>query len=222
MEPSVLPKIQKLLLVDDHQMILDGITDMLAGKAEYEIAGTANDGTEAIAMINASPTGFDILISDISMPLLSGIDLCRMLKRDHPHILVLILSMHSSTVAVQESIMAEADGYLLKSSGRDELLKALSRIADGGTYFSEAIMPIIFKQYKKERLQEEALHKLSTRELEILQLIMEEQTSEEISKTLFISRKTVENHRARIIEKSGCSSTVGLVKWAIHNGLYNE
>lgn len=219
MENIVVVRPINILLADDHQIILDGICGMLVGDARYKVAGTAGDGTEAIAMINANPTAYDVLITDISMPLCTGIELCKMVKASHPEILILVLSMHSSTAAVQESIMAEADGYLLKSSGRDELLKALGRITAGGTYFSEAVLPIIYKQYKKDKAHDEAKQKLSQREHEVLHLIMEEKTSEEIGRELFISRKTVENHRAKIMEKTSCTSTIGLVKWAIVNGI---
>ena len=115
--------------------------------------------------------------------------------------------------------MAEADGYILKNLGKKELLTALHRITNGGTYFSEAILPIIYNQYQKEKIKDNVLRQLTTRELEILQLIIKEQTSEEIANALFISKKTVDNHRANILEKTGCKTTVGLVKWAIKNGV---
>ena len=208
-----------ILLADDHQMIVDGICGMLANEQAYRIAGTALNGQQAMEMIALRPDDYDVLLSDISMPLLSGIELCKMVKASYPRIQVLVLSMYSSMAAVQEAVMAEADGYILKSSGREELLKALHRITGGGTYFSEAILPIIYSQYKKARAQEDFQRLLSARELEILALIVKEQTSEEIGMALFISKKTVDNHRAHILEKTGCRTTVGLVKWAIKNGI---
>ena len=211
--------VTRIIIADDHQMILDGINDMLAAEREFRVMATVPDGQLALEKIEAEPAACNVLITDISMPRLSGIDLCRKVKASFPHIQVLVLSMYSSTEAVQEAVMAEADGYLLKNSGKQELLTALHRITKGGTYFSEAILPIIYKQYQKAKIRDEVLHLLSARELEILSLIVKEQTSEEIASKLFISKKTVDNHRANILEKTGCKTTIGLVKWAIRNGL---
>jgi DNA-binding NarL/FixJ family response regulator len=208
-----------ILMADDHQMILDGISSMLLGEHAYRVAGKAGDGQQALDMIASGPDDYDVLLTDISMPLLSGIELCKIVKTTYPHIQVLVLSMYSSMAAVQEAVMAEADGYILKSSGKAELLKALHRVTGGGTYFSEAILPIIYSQYQKDKAQEDFQRILSARELEILALIVKEQTSEEIGKALYISKKTVDNHRAHILEKTGCKTTVGLVKWAIKNGI---
>ncbi len=208
-----------ILLADDHKIILDGICGMLADQQHYHIVATAPDGQHAMEMIDASPNDFDVLLTDISMPLLSGIDLCRMVKATHPHILVIVLSMYSSIAAVQDAVMAEADGYILKNSGKEELVKALHKVCNGGTYYTEALLPIIYGQFQKTKTVEEVQRILSARELEILALIVKEQTSEEIATQLFISKKTVDNHRAHILEKTSCKTTVGLVKWAIKNGV---
>jgi len=208
-----------ILLADDHQIIIDGIKGMLVDTPQYHIAATAPDGQHAMEMISAAPGKYDVLLTDISMPLLSGIDLCRLVKAAYPKLLVIVLSMYSSVAAVQDAVMAEADGYILKSSGKDELLKALHKVTNGGTYYAEALLPIIYGQFQKAKTKEEVQRMLSARELEILALIVKEQTSEEIGNTLFISKKTVDNHRAHILEKTGCKTTVGLVKWAIKNGV---
>jgi two-component system nitrate/nitrite response regulator NarL len=208
-----------IILADDHQMIIDGIKDMLATTPLYHVAATAPNGQQAFDLISAAPTAYQLLVTDISMPVLSGIELCKMVKAAYPHIQVLVLSMYSSTTAIDEAIMAEADGYILKSSGKDELLTALHRIADGGTYFSEAVLPIIYKQYRTAKIKDDTLSILSIREREILSGIVKEQTSEEIGAALFISKKTVDNHRAHLLEKTGSKTTIGLVKWAIRNGL---
>jgi DNA-binding NarL/FixJ family response regulator len=153
------------------------------------------------------------------MPLLSGTQLCKMIKSQFSHIQVLILSMYNNAPAVKEAVMAEADGYILKNAGRTELLQALHRITNGGTYFSQDIVPIIYNQYHKQKIQDEQLGQLSVREKEVLNLIVKECTSEEIADKLFISKKTVDNHRQRLLEKTNCKSTVGLVKFAIKSGL---
>lgn len=208
-----------IIVADDHQMVVDGLKSMLAQAAPYQVIAEANDGQAAYELIAASPERFQLLLTDISMPLLSGTELCRMVKSEFPHIQVLILSMYNNIPAVKEAVMAEADGYILKNTGRPELLQALHRITNGGTYFSQDIVPLIYSQYHREKIQEEQLKQLSPRELEVLNLIVKELTSEEIAEKLFISKKTVDHHRQRLLEKTGCKSTVGLVKFAIKNGL---
>ncbi len=207
-----------ILIADDHQMVIDGLKMMLDNQ-NYNVISEANNGQEAIDLINVNPLKYDLVLTDISMPLLSGTELCKMIKAQFPHIQVLILSMYNNAQAVKEAVLAEADGYILKNSGRSELLQALHRITNGGTYFSQDIVPIIYGQYQKQKVQDEKLNVLSPREKEILSLIVKELTSEEIAEKLFISKKTVDNHRQHLFVKCNCKSTVGLVKYAIANGL---
>lgn len=209
----------RILVTDDHQIVIDGIKSMMNGEKKYRISGEANNGQQALDMIATSPGSFDLLITDVSMSHLSGIELCKMVKSQFPEIRVLILSMYNSVSVVKEALTAEADGYLLKSAGRDEFLLALHRICGGGTYFAQDIVPIIYNQYQKERVQQNELAVLSAREKEVLALILRENTSEEIAGKLFISKKTVDNHRQNILTKTNCRTTIGLVKFAIRNGL---
>jgi two-component system nitrate/nitrite response regulator NarL len=208
-----------ILIADDHQMVIDGLRGIISSNEEYNIVDEANNGQVAYEMIAAEPNKFHFLLTDISMPLLSGTQLCRMVKSEFPHIHVLILSMYNNAPAVKEAVMAEADGYILKNAGRTELLQAMHRITSGGTYFSQDIVPIIYNQYNKQKVQDEQLNQLSVREKEVLGLIVKEFTSEEIADKLFISKKTVDNHRQHLLEKTGSKSTVGLVKFAIKSGL---
>lgn len=208
-----------ILLADDHQMMIDGVKDMLSKNDNYVVVAEANNGQVAYEKIEATPGAFNLLLTDISMPLLTGTVLCKMVKSKFPHIQVLVLSMYNNPTAVKEAVLAEADGYILKNAGRDELLTAIHRIVNGGTYFSQDIVPIIYNQYHKERIQNEQLQLLSVREKEVLGFIVKEFTSEEIAEKLFISKKTVDNHRQHLLEKTGCKSTVGLVKFAIKLGL---
>ncbi|MCG2793067.1 MAG: response regulator transcription factor [Weeksellaceae bacterium] len=208
-----------ILLADDHQMMIDGIKNLLANETSCKIVDEANNGQIAYEKVAANPDHFDLILTDISMPLLSGTELCKMVKSKFPQIQILILSMYNNSTAVKEAVLAEADGYILKNAGKDELLKAIHRISNGGTYFSQDILPLIYNQYHKEKIQNEQLTLLTAREREILALIVKEMTSEEIAETLFISKKTVDNHRQHILEKTGCKSTVGLVKFAIRLGL---
>lgn len=208
-----------ILVTDDHQIVIDGIKSMLAGENRYAVAGEANNGQQALDMISTNPGEFQLLITDVSMSHLNGIELCKMVKAQYPEIRVLILSMYNSVSVVKDALAAEADGYLLKSAGRDEFLQAIHRICGGGTYFAQDIVPIIYNQYQKEIRQQNELAILSAREKEVLSLILREHTSEEIAEKLFISKKTVDNHRQNILTKTNCRTTIGLVKFAIRNGL---
>ncbi len=208
-----------IIIADDHQMMIDGIKNMIANVPQYTIAAEANNGQVAYEMIAEKPDAYQLLLTDISMPLLSGTQLCRMIKDQFPHIQVLILSMYNNTTAVKEAVLAEADGYILKNAGQAELLKALHRITDGGTYFAEDIIPIIYNQYNRQKIQDMQLKELSEREKEVLKLIVKEYTSDEIARKLFISKKTVDNHRRHLLEKTNCKTTVGLVKFAVKLGI---
>ena len=207
-----------ILLADDHQMVIDGLKMLLENEV-YHVVSEANNGQEAFKLISANPDSYDLIVTDISMPLCSGTELCRMIKAQFPKIQVLVLSMYNNAQAVKEAVLAEADGYILKNAGRSELLQALHRITNGGTYFSQDIVPIIYGQYQKQKVQDQKLNVLSPREKEILALIVKEFTSEEIAEKLFISKKTVDNHRQHLFAKCNCKSTVGLVKYAIANDL---
>lgn len=208
-----------LLVADDHQMIIDGIRSMLAAESRYPIHATARDGQEAWSVIEQAPQACSILVTDISMPVMTGTELCRRVKDHYPHIKVLILSMYHSTTVVREAMQAEADGYILKNAGKEEFLTALHRIRENSTYFSQDILPLIYQQYQQEKKQDSAAAMLSAREREVLALIVKEMTSEEIARQLFISKKTVDTHRAHLLEKSQSRSTIGLVKFAIKYGL---
>lgn len=207
-----------ILLCDDHKIILDGISSMLHD-TEYNIEYQAQDGLSALNEIKSNPGQYDIVISDISMPIMNGTELCKQIKQLFPRIKVLMLSMYSSSAVVKEALAAEADGFMLKNSGKEELLKALHRVVNDGTYYSDEIIPILYAQIDKEKQQRESLSMLTDRELEVLTLILKELTSEEIAEKLYISKRTVDNHRTHIMEKTQCKSTIGLVKFALRCGL---
>jgi DNA-binding NarL/FixJ family response regulator len=208
-----------ILIVDDHQLIIDGIKSMLHDESRLNIKFESNDGKQALEMIDENKEELDLIITDVNVPGLSGIELCIEVKKKYPNLKVLILSMYENSSIIKEALLAEADGYIVKNSNKDVFLNAIFRVLDGGTFFSESIIPLIYKELKKENNKKEALSKLSSREIEVLKLIINEQTSEEIASILNISKKTVDNHRQNILTKTNCKSTVGLVKYAINSGL---
>jgi DNA-binding NarL/FixJ family response regulator len=206
-----------ILIVDDHQLVIDGLKSMLASEKNYVIKGEALNGQQALEMITSKPEEYQLVVTDITMPLMSGIELCKIVKEQFPHIKVLILSMHNSITIVKDALNAEADGYMLKNTGQDEFIKAIERVLGDGTYFSQDILPIILNLFQKEK-KETLKNALSQREKEVLELIVQEYTSKEIAEKLFISKQTVDTHRINIMQKTDCKTLVGLIKYAIQSG----
>lgn len=210
------PKIN-ILLVDDHQLVLDGLKKMLEAESKYVVAGEAINGQQAIDIISSNPSKFHLVITDISMPLMSGVELCKIIKSQYTDIKVLILSMHNSITLVKDAIAAEADGYMLKNTGQDEFLTGIDRILHHSAYFSNDILPIIMNQFQRGN-QSLSKTSLTPREKEILELIVQEYTSKEIADKLHISKQTVDSHRIHIMQKTDCKTLVGLMKYAILSG----
>lgn len=206
-----------LLIVDDHQLVIDGLKSMLSSQKNYVVKGEALNGQQALEMINSKPNEFQLIITDITMPLLSGIELCKIVKEKYPNIKVLVLSMHNSIAIVKDALNAEADGYMLKNTGQEEFVNAIGRILGDGTYFSQDILPIILNLFQREK-KETLKNTLTQREKEVLELIVQEYTSKEIAEKLFISKQTVDTHRLNIMQKTNCKTLVGLIKYAIQSG----
>jgi DNA-binding NarL/FixJ family response regulator len=210
-------KVFNVLLVDDHKIVIDGIKSLLHANKYFIVKGFALNGADALSMIKSTETTFDIVITDISMPGISGTDLCKAIKQFNSQIKVLILSMHNHVDYVKAALDADADGYMLKTIGQAELVNALQAIAEKGAYFSQEIIPLLFKEVKQNHTNNVAV-KLTHRELEILDLILKELTSREIAEQLYISKQTVDTHRLSIMEKTGSKSIVGLIKYALRTG----
>ena len=206
-----------LLIVDDHQLVIDGLKSMLSSQKNYVVKVEALNGQQALEMINSKPNEFQLIITDITMPLLSGIELCKIVKEKYPNIKVLVLSMHNSIAIVKDALNAEADGYMLKNTGQEEFVNAIGRILGDGTYFSQDILPIILNLFQREK-KETLKNTLTQREKEVLELIVQEYTSKEIAEKLFISKQTVDTHRLNIMQKTNCKTLVGLIKYAIQSG----
>lgn len=208
---------QRILIVDDHQMFIDGLKSILAKQKDFTVYAEALSGEDALDIIaNDKP---DMVITDISMPGMSGIELTKIIKHDFPEIKVVVVSMHNDSAVVSEILMAEAEGYILKNTGKTELLNALNRIANDGTYYSNAVLSTMMKQVKKEAAVQNEVKILTERETEILKLIAEEYSSEQIADKLFISKRTVDSHRANILAKLETKTLAGLIKYAIRNNI---
>ena len=206
-----------IMIVDDHQIVIDGIKSMLSDQQHYIITASAKRGEDAWEIVSGGKQRYDIIITDISMPSMSGTELCRKIKSFDSTIKVLILSMHNEVEYIKEALICEADGYILKNSGRNELLSALEMLIEKGSYFGTEIVPLLFKEVENERYKKNPGVMLSARETEVLMLILQEYTSKEIAEKLFISKQTVDSHRIKIMEKTSSKSIVGLIKYAIQH-----
>jgi DNA-binding NarL/FixJ family response regulator len=205
----------KVLIVDDHQMFLDGLKTLLSKHNSIEVVGEALNGLQALEIIRSKPV--DLVLSDINMPEMSGTELTKAIKEEKPEIKILILSMYNDREIIHEIVMTEAEGYILKNSNKQELIKALERIGSGGTYYSNEVMEIITDSYVAKQKSQEKLKDITKREIEIIQLICQEYSTPEIAEALFISPLTVETHRKNILKKTKVRTIVGLIKFAIDN-----
>jgi two-component system, NarL family, nitrate/nitrite response regulator NarL len=204
----------KLFLVDDHQILLDGIKALLKDEGQFEIIGEATRCSLAIELLKkVSP---DIVITDIQMPEMSGIEFTAIIRKQYPHIKVLALSMSGEEGMIAEMVEAGISGYVLKNTGKEELRTALLKLAGGGMFFSEEVTAALTHalRHKKEMYDSEREAHITPREKEIIRLIAKEYSNKKISDTLFISERTVETHRKNIFRKTNTKSVIGLVKWA--------
>jgi DNA-binding NarL/FixJ family response regulator len=208
----------RIHIVDDHQFVLDGIKSMLKGSKKYQINGESLCGETAYDFIEKNHESIDWVLTDISMKEMSGLDLCSNIKNEFPKMKVIMLSMHDDVKTIKEAIAADADGYILKSSGKQDFLNGLNTFAERGSFYSYEIIPLIFADVQNKK-SPQTENKLTQREMEVLKLIIEENTSREIAEKLFISKQTVDTHRMNIMEKTEARSVVGLIKYAIQTGI---
>lgn len=199
---------KKLFIVDDHQLVVDGLRSLLNNEQQYIIVGSSNQSKEVMAMLDDLEV--DVLLTDINMPGMTGVELTRSVKRKFPKIKVLALSMFGEATVIKEMIDAGISGYILKNTGKQELLEALDRLSNGYTFFGDDVASELMKSFKKDDLGSH----LTNREIEIVRLIENEYSNKKIADLLFISERTVETHRKNIFRKTGTQSIVGLLKYA--------
>lgn len=211
----------RIILVDDHHIVRDGIKALISGAAEIEIIGEASSGHELFEIMKNRAT--DVVVMDISMPDMSGIELTRIITQDYRPTKVLILSMYKSEDYISNSIKAGAKGYLPKNTTRRELIEAIKAVHSGEEYFSDEVSKIIMKSYYRQTKHTDESEKkevnLTKRELEILKLFAEGYINKEIAEKLYISIRTVESHKNHIMQKLEMKTTVDLVKYAIKKGI---
>ena len=209
----------KIMVVDEHKILREGLATMIAKQPDMEIVGEATDGREALDLVDQKTP--DLILMDVSMPNLNGIEATRKIKSKKPEIEIIALSLHSDRRFVLGMIGAGASGYLIKQCTFDELVLAINTVMEGKKYLSPEISNILVDEYVRKDSQEEAIidSKLTPREREILQLLAEGKNTKEIASNLSISVKTVETHRRHIKRKLKADSVAELTKIAIKEGL---
>ncbi len=207
----------KIVVVDDHKMVRDGLCSLIDGLSGYTIVGQAENGRQAIDMARRGKP--DIIIMDVSMPEMNGIDATNMIMEEIPSCKVIILSMHSDKRFIARALQVGASGFLLKECAFKELKLALETVSSGKIYLSPEISGTVINDYKRCLLSETKDENLTTKEREVLQLIAEGYSTKEIADKLFVSVKAIEGRRGRIMEKLQINTVAGLVKYAIREGL---
>jgi two-component system response regulator NreC len=214
----------RIVLADDHKIVRDGLKSMLAEETGMQVVAEAEDGRTAVRLAHdLSP---DVVVMDVGMPQLNGIDACRQIADQLPHVRVIALSMHSDRHFVQEMLKAGASGYLLKDCAFDELAKAIRSVMANGTYLCPAVAVVVVDDYVRRlgvggssKTARAAGEVLTAREREVLQLLAEGKSTKQVATTLFVSVKTVETHRHQIMEKLDLHSLAELTKYAVREGL---
>ncbi len=208
-----------LLLVDDHELVRKGLTLMLKTQKKIELAiAQASNGREALKLLK--DYNYDLIILDVNMPVMDGITTLKKMKENKINIPVLILSMHKEEDLIRDAIDKGAAGYILKNSSLDEIMKAMISTVKRDRYYSNEVADILINQDKKEvpkLIQNE--YNLTLREIQIISMLVKEMTSQEIGDYLFISKRTVDGHRNKIMDKIGAKSAIGLVKFAVKYGI---
>jgi len=205
----------RILLADDHAVVRQGFKMILGAQSDMEIVGEAGNGREAVELAESLKP--DIVVMDVAMPELNGIEATRRLSTSSPHTRVVALSMHKDNVYVREILRAGARGYLLKDSVAADVVNAIRAVARGESYLSPAVSNAVLDDYRKHVTN--PIDLLSSREREVLQMLAEGKTNKEIAVVLNLSVYTVDAHRGRIMEKLNVHSINELVRFAVRNGL---
>jgi len=204
----------RIVLADDHKLVRQGFRLILMSQDDMDVVGETGNGREAVDLANSLKP--DVIVMDVTMPEMNGIEATRRIREISPHIRVLALSVHRDSVYVREIIRAGAEGYLLKESADTDLLAAIRAVAQGNSYLSPEVSGAILKDYRKHATN--PLDLLTAREREILQLIAEGKTNKDIAGILNLSVYTVDGHRTRIMDKVNVHSVGQLVRFAVRNG----
>jgi DNA-binding NarL/FixJ family response regulator len=203
-----------ILLVDDHQIVVNGLKSLLAQKPEYLVKGEALNGAEALAVL--AVLKIDLVLMDIDMPVMNGIEATKEIKKQFPEVKIIMLTMHDEKAMIKSMLDLGADGYLLKNSSLSELHNAIQSVYLGKQFLSDDVNSALMAP---DIDKSGALSELTDREIEIIKLIAEGMSNKEIGDKLFISHRTVDTHRTNLMNKLGLHNVAGIVRFAISNGL---
>jgi len=206
-----------VLIADDHALMRDGLRAILEREGGIEVVATASNGRETV--LEARRLNPDIVLMDIVMPELSGIEAAAQIRDHCESTRVIILSMHSTVEHIFRALQAGAMGYLLKGSAGSEVVEAVRAVRAGRRYLTRKVSDVVVDGYVREHRASSPLESLSPREREVMLLVVEGRSSREIADALHLSPKTVETHRSRLMEKLGVENVIGLVKFAVQHGL---
>ena len=210
----------RILIVEDHALFRAGLRALLAQDAEFDVVGECENGRDAVRFV--AETGPDVVMMDLTMPGMNGMEAIANVKKRFPETHVLVVTLHKTEEFIVSSLRAGADGYLLKDASHDELCTALRCVAAGETYLSREVS-VKLPSYEGEPRNGSAQHgswqSLTHREREVLKLVAEGKSNKEVAEFLFLSVKTVEKHRAKLMTKLGVSKAAGLTAYAIAKGL---
>lgn len=208
---------QTLLIADDHQIFADSLSLLLSSLNGVEVIGQVNDGNQVLAFLEQFPV--DLVLSDLHMPSMNGIEMILHIRRRFPAVRVLVLTMAEDSTHIREALQAGAVGYVLKSAGKAELQKALLTVAAGQHYISDTVLQQLYRQPEPTEKTAEVLTALTNREIDVIRLIAEEHSSNQIAEKLFISLNTVETHRKNLFKKLNVKNSLGVIKFALKHGL---
>ncbi|MEM6764652.1 MAG: response regulator transcription factor [Bacteroidota bacterium] len=209
----------KILIVDDHQVLADGIKALISEEPDFHVVQHTSSGKETLSFLDEKPL-IDLVLLDISLPDISGIDLCKLMIEKYGLEHILALTMHHESEIISKMIKSGAKGYLLKNTSREELITAIHKIHQGETYLSQPVTErLLHGMQNKPSPTRNHIQKITRREKEILKLIIDELTTEEIAEKLFISPTTVISHRKSLLRKVNAKNTAGLVRAAYEYNL---
>jgi DNA-binding NarL/FixJ family response regulator len=209
----------KILLVDDHTVVLASLKLLFRIISDVEIVGTINDSREVIPFLENNEV--DLIISDFHMPHFSGVDLALKVRNQFPNLKVILLTMAEDAPHIREAIIAGVNGYILKKSETEDIETAIIQVMKGKKYFSPEVIEELTNNYEEDlnNSTPNSLQNLTEREIEVLKLVVLEKSNSEIAEKLFVSLSTIESHRRNLFQKLNVKSAVGLTKYAITHGL---
>lgn len=216
----------RIIITDDHQLILDGLRSIIAGESDLQLLAEANNGQQALFLCESLQP--DLVLMDIDMPVMNGLEATTQIKKKFPSVRVMVLTMHDEAALVKRIMEIGADGYMLKNADQEELLSAIRKVAGGEKHYSEKVLNALKEgktdssQFSLRPTDAVLLSTLTEREVEILRLLAEGLSNKEIGDKIFISHRTVDTHRTNLMKKLDVHNVAGLIRFAIRNGLISN